>query len=953
MILKRAFKGILGLFIICISFTFYDVFALKSCPEFLANKGVNYSYYQPVLEENDNGTYNIKIKDDIANKHKNVKLYVFINDKYIDKTISFNSPLTNISIPDTVSETYQVCDNHEGEDYTVDNCPRGLLNVSTNFILVEFRTTLKTDDQINACESNDDCKVENKENSTCPDYCDYKNDPTHLDPMICEGDITSAYTLPTIVGAEDYEAVDIEISDDELRNIDSGLGSEVVAYDKKLDCTGYESKATSDPFIYKFCYAKNHANVSYPNLKKDEDLSNKDPSVFTCSTSPIYKEEQLKGEKYYVNSKYMYAKRTKEVDLGYYTHRYGYAKDGKFTETKGDAIKCSVTCEEAVEVEYGPPVASKAGLCFEYKVRITSRTYCYMTAVTPPPKSYPVCKPKAVCTGIGKTSGKRYYTNKGGPEDDYYECINECDGGKFTKSCSKKCYNSVYGFGSGKLTSNYISYESTKLDSGNTITLNDCGKCYYRGGSVKNPGSIHWHGGGAARYYGYHCPGGYSTKSSGVAGICYHYYGGGRYCNDSCWWSSGNCKATSYLNKYLATADKKYNLEQYEKAVNACKAQVGCSDSYGEFSITVKYKKDGSNKEESLVFPTKIGTDIVVSNGAKGDNRRAVTYGDGKGGSTILYNVNEHDKIMGCYLPGSKDNNLYRVPWSFPGTWINNKTGEITYQEVTGDDYWQKQDKKFCIPFDAKNVNEKWWLTYMTKALEGKESTLFSGKFTDECLKSYSFSDKIDYNIVASARRFGQFLWNVDVKCYYSLFSPPSDYCDTKTVTRVRPVNLEDMFPSVEGDEKPPSNPSWVGRQPGFNWTKYATASSTKKTNLSYVTNPPKYISYIQSRGYSIYNDNYLDYEFDLPPESLSSLRSSFDESKKGNYTNYDSSGTFSSVSALKKNDNNENGIVRYKSSVIRNIKGARITVPKDDATLYCNNMKNHNGGCENHDSMD
>ena len=49
--------------------------------------------------------------------------------------------------------------------------------------------------------------------------------------------------------------------------------------------------------------------------------------------------------------------------------------------------------------------------------------------------------------------------------------------------------------------------------------------------------------------------------------------------------------------------------------------------------------------------------------------------------------------------------------WGFPGTYIHNKTGEISYvnPETEG---WYYDANKFCMPLDADSVNAKWWEWY-------------------------------------------------------------------------------------------------------------------------------------------------------------------------------------------------------------------------------------------------
>ena len=92
------------------------------------------------------------------------------------------------------------------------------------------------------------------------------------------------------------------------------------------------------------------------------------------------------------------------------------------------------TCEENVTVTYGPPVASKAGLCFEYKVKVESKVNCEteFTAAQPEPEDYEICTPDGSCNGGA-------YHSASGPNDEFDSCVSSCDGGKYTQKCIDKC----------------------------------------------------------------------------------------------------------------------------------------------------------------------------------------------------------------------------------------------------------------------------------------------------------------------------------------------------------------------------------------------------------------------------------------------------------------------------------------------------------------------------------
>ena len=159
---------------------------------------------------------------------------------------------------------------------------------------------------------------------------------------------------------------------------------------------------------------------------------------------------------------YDYSEDTIEEEEATYVMHYDFTR----SEDVGKAT-CTRKCEEVVAVEYGPPIASLGGVCFEYKVRVTSLVNCTTTKVTPPPSKerYSVCTPYPKCWH----AGVRY--DQGGPSDEFDSCIKKCDNGKYTEKCSKKCYKKVYGKSYVKDLSNMfdVSYADKLISPGNGV----------------------------------------------------------------------------------------------------------------------------------------------------------------------------------------------------------------------------------------------------------------------------------------------------------------------------------------------------------------------------------------------------------------------------------------------------------------------------------------------------
>lgn len=159
----------------------------------------------------------------------------------------------------------------------------------------------------------------------------------------------------------------------------------------------------------------------------------KDNKEFDAATKEIqadgYKEIKLKNNKATVANTLACSKAaTKEK-----TQKF-YAK----SVVENNEV-CKVTCQEQFQVTYDPPVAVKAGLCFQYKVTVRSKVTCKTEETggikwpTPPSTCgyVPICSNNAAET-------------QAGPNEDFDNCVNACDGGKYSQSCINSCYKKIY-----------------------------------------------------------------------------------------------------------------------------------------------------------------------------------------------------------------------------------------------------------------------------------------------------------------------------------------------------------------------------------------------------------------------------------------------------------------------------------------------------------------------------
>ena len=622
------------------------------------------------------------------------------------------------------------------------------------------------------------------------------------------------------------------------------------------------------------------------------------------------------------------------------TYTYNYSGSSSYNNVvKEEKTVCTTTCEEAVEVKYGPPVASKAGLCFEYQVQVTSRVKCD-SSVNPngKPRSGEFCSPVPYCNRVPG------YVHQGGPVDEYDKCINECDGGQYSKNCSNKCYKKVYGSVSGasKMAIDTVATDIlTKLSATGSEDFVKINNGVYIRDSYNN---IYWRknksGSNAVGYARYYLEGSEKSRTlSDHGAYTYDYNGfkrakyGDSLCNDSCYYTG--CSKNTYLNPGEMEKDYASNMEIYNNAIANCKLAASCTEKTATFKISVDYKQ---KTDSGVVKKTINYADSTLTSDDDATCNNDIVPAEGN----ILLNY------QGCYK-NCGVGQQYHARWSFPGTWFNMKTGEISYIKKTSESWYNEKDK-FCTPRFAQNVNEKWWNYYLHNNITALEKLgIDPDKYSSQCssgngtIKNPLSVDKVkpadtDYNIHASTYNFGYFGWNFDIKCFYAL-----NDCGNVEYSnfRIRSVDSQNLFPNSDGSSL--ADTSSTGRSEdeiGFNWTK----SSTTNKNQGYIVDPPKLISIIQSQAANgkdaIYSDENLDYLFNLSPSDIKELRTE---------NNYNS---FSQGNYMKPGNNSgdaQNGISRYYSDVITKYAVGNYR-PSKDAVL-CNNIKNlSTGECDNYD---
>lgn len=916
--------------------------------------------YGPQLTVNENGEYFLSLKsnvDDTAKKNANNKR------KFIVETINNKAPAEKIVVSGSDKSPYNL---GKLDPISVNISENAENPVEEKQVIVTMRIDPSTPD--------DDCKA---------------NVKLTLVAHAAPGSVSQTFSFETVDST--YTPSNSEL----------------------LDCENNFNNLNG--FNKEICKAKLATQENYKDNNTSASDGKNNIKVFKCNANTFMKENDItkSDETYYGtpgNHGYLYANKEYNLD-GTYTYNVdsNYDVESKSWK-KTEKTTCKIKCEEGVKVEYGPPIASKAGLCFEYKVKVTSRVRCATISKPNPPKTkFNVCTPSALCVSKNGMTWKQ-----GGPNEDFEKCINKCDGGKYTESCSNKCYKKVYGSSTTIKTSDSKSnasltgnYTTSKLSNKSPYDDLKCpekeneryGGCYKR--SVN--GTISWRNPGyntLARFYqlsnSWMCnrtftfdhlniqPGecyGINYQVDGI-GIPRHHFASGYVCSDSCYWLVNQCEKPYYLNYGVAEKDYEKNLEVYNSLKSQCESATKCTTSSATFTIQVNYKKSNSESVEATTTEVKFPYDkkdtVASCNKGDGEASTNTTKCDNSNGNidpnSFVSNSGKDNNLKngchvtdngssllgyaGCYSSDScPESDYYMTEWTIPGTWLGNKNGlSISYSSKKPGVGWRYQKNKFCTPFDSGNVNEEWWKTYYAHILSKGEIDKYNENLCDNAKIDYDSEQQKDptaitnsvkdWNIIAETSKFGYFNWNIQIQCFYAQFK--DDTCGKTTNARVRTVDLNNLFPGSNEDPTKGSSSSATTKESGttrnigFNWTSKANIKNTLSDGKKeqFTSNPEEYLKNVQEKGYSIYNDENLDYQFTITPSELRKIKKTLSNSDN-NYTKFD--GTTKKGSG---------GVSRYTSNLIHGSSDQSLIKEKIVPSDYdCNNMINHSKGCQSNNN--
>lgn len=569
-------------------------------------------------------------------------------------------------------------------------------------------------------------------------------------------------------------------------------------------------------------------------------------------------EDQMKiNTKSYVKQKLM-ASYTGEND----------GKDGK----RGHA---DLYCMEVLSISYNRPIALTAGLGFAYDIKVETKAQCEIANLELP-TAPPIVPPQAVCQG---STGD---IPTAGPNDSFDNCVNSCDGGKYTQSCINSCYQKVYSrnIGQALLTYGNKKIQPTRIDSeyrnGVTVTY-DWENPQMQASFEANPDRyLDYMAFACARYND-------CNYNDHVDGFPRAVNSDGSVCQQICHWETGGSGTVS-------TAQEAQEI--LNKRIKNLKAWVESQADY------VMNEKEGDSEYKATI--TNNTTDKKTNNTTELKTR-------------IKYSERVNEVKTGTGSIAVSD-----ITYQFPQAYREQTSGRVEYKSIASSKVPFKDrlvygGHNFYTALNSLTTNEEWW---------GWRTQFDQGNVDASKVPNAKDPDNIDTTLT----NLGFFSWGFDVNCFYAL-SGPGFYNNGLNFV-FRPIDLTNVH---------------HGRAPRWNWSesakKLAGPSNEAELKISkkpYIIDPIALTKDIQKKNYNIYDmgDNTgetPDYTLDLTASTMRKIRS-YNASKKQNYLDKD----------LNCDKRTETGILICKSKFLDDSG----FVTRDTAQIGCNNYDPYSKQC-------
>lgn len=584
-------------------------------------------------------------------------------------------------------------------------------------------------------------------------------------------------------------------------------------------------------------------------------------------------------------------------------------------------------CTEEMTVMYDDPKAVNAGGGFSYTTIIQLTRTCTPLQIRTPAKK-PKCEYSADCMGKGHTGGPG-----AGPTEEFDECINTCDGGKYSQKCIDSCYSEVYGdtdvktvsfsdqTGLGKLT-----YESKNEQNGITkvsMTGSYIRNCSYLGRTDLTPRPI-------SSCYVLGGNGNGCKKKTPDAGCptCQTEHGVDVYYCDGCGGSNPQKYSNSAVQCYEVFVSTKNCIpnpeEDYYKQVQQARNE------YQALVARMKEYTERDYKEEKVytgVYDNQLDkqvefgenqqpiTDVSVTSTTSGDTNKMISTTTQTGEYAVTTDMLTYTWKQ--YTTTRKQ--TVHLTQSYVSNTANQNLGTGTiYQKKTMDCVRNDKNNLLCQKY--YDGGYKYYTDLFTPTInDWRNWPYYNVNNKDYTIQTFHAKGKKYENIDVDLREFGSWnQWSLDIDCIYGLYQNFCPDCDPKT--KIPPVKdcdpdkdicsggVQYIYREIHLDDEFPND-----RDPRWNWTgtltnrnengkKLATgaARASAVSYRGYNIDPYALTAHIEKNGYKIYDvktdSSEVDYEFTLTGRNLKNIRQynkqvdDFNRDGEKNYLDYDTS---------------------------------------------------------------
>lgn len=583
----------------------------------------------------------------------------------------------------------------------------------------------------------------------------------------------------------------------------------------------------------------------------------------------------------------------------------GFSTKVGFLDIAGTGSYWKALCTETISIEYEDPKAVRAGGGFGYNTKAVINRTCTPVKIAEP-KYLPKCKYSVECWG-----GPANHNGEAGagPNEDFDQCVNTCDGGKYTQSCIDSCYSKIYG------KSTTSSLNTKKLSNSSFLSF---GKKNYEltrlATNKGNPALIGTTDGGQTNL---------PISSGCIISGNNQDNGCGTVCGDETWCRTEHGVTFIYLNSCNADgessgtqcyevftnypcddgADYKRDIlaseAEYNNVVAAIQEFSSSTIDNEKYEIVVEedYNRKADRTYDSIT--------TVFSN-KDGDHSLAVTLSSELVGSTHQSDTNLADPSVGdldsTFISEHVQKSIYSyqiertIDLNLPAAYVSRVDGnDIIYNDSNSPtDSTLDRNPKYFSP------ENKYFTKFNTRIINNYLNwPYFNNAVTSDSTDAYTKNIHVRLYNIGSWNQWGTIGTGVNVDCLYGVVpgivtdcDPGDPDCPTSCIPGdsdcppgdggngegngiryiFRPIRLDDMFPN--------------NRNPRFNWTgtidranNTSSGAALLAENSLYGTpiDPQTLIETIQAKNESIYNvtvdASEVDYDFVLTKENIRNIR--------------------------------------------------------------------------------